>query len=127
MMVTTGHLPCFASRLHESPLSQQGGDHVICLWKMLASLAFGAICLSTILAQTERGDDRHVQTMLALRDASSHAQYRALEREAQAVFRAAITHCRKLQAPEFANCTQDAKTHLHDELSEAKRVTGTGL
>ena len=30
--------------------------------------------------------------MLALRDTSSHTQYRALEREAQAVFRAAIAH-----------------------------------
>lgn len=99
---------------------------MIRLWKILASLAFGAICLSNILAQVERYDDSYVETMQVIRDASSHAEYRALEREAQAVFRATIARCRRMQDQHFSDCAKDAKAHLFDELTEAKRVSGTG-
>ncbi|WP_420476637.1 hypothetical protein [Noviherbaspirillum sp. ST9] len=100
---------------------------MIRLWKMLASLAFGAICLSTILAQAERMDDSYVETMLVIRDASSHAEYRALEREAHAVFRATIARCRRMQYPQLSDCAKDARAHLFDELAEAKRISDTGL
>lgn len=100
---------------------------MIRLWKMLASLAFGTICLSTILAQVERTGDTYVETMPVIRDASSHAQYRALEREAHAVFRATIARCRRMQDPQFSDCTKEARAHLFDELSEAKRISDTGL
>jgi len=100
---------------------------VIRLRKMLVSLALGAICLSSILGQVERNDDSNLETMQVTRDASSHTQYRALEREAQALFRATIARCRRMQDPQFGDDSNEAKAHLYDDLSEAKRVSGTGL
>lgn len=100
---------------------------MIRLRKMLASLAFGAIGLSAILARVERTDDSYVETMQAIRDASSQAQYRALEREAHAVFRATIARCRRMQDPQLSDCAKEARAQLFDELSEAKRISDTGL
>lgn len=100
---------------------------MIRLWKMLASLAAGAICLSAILGQASRDSDSRVETMLELRDASSHAQYRALEREAHAFFRATIARCRRMQDSDFSDCAKEAREHFHDELTEAKRVSGADL
>lgn len=94
---------------------------------MLASLAFGAICLSTILAQVKLTDDSYVETMQVIRNASSHAQYRALEREAHAVFRATLARCRRMQDPQFSDCAKEARAYLFDELTEAKRISDIGL
>lgn len=100
---------------------------MIRLWKMLASLALGAICLSTILAQIERTDDSHVETMLTIKDASSYAQYHVLEREAHAAFQASIARCRHMQYPQFSDCIKEARANLHDNLFEAKRSSGADL
>ena len=100
---------------------------MIRLWKMLASIVFGAICLSTILAQAGRTGDSDVETMLVIRDASSHAQYRALEREAHAMFRATIARCRRMRDPQLSDCAKEAKANLHDDLSEARRISDGSL
>ncbi|OWW18597.1 hypothetical protein AYR66_00880 [Noviherbaspirillum denitrificans] len=94
---------------------------------MLASLVAGAICLSAILGQATRNTDSRVETMMELRDASSYAEYRALEREAHAIFRATIARCRRMQETHFSHCAREAREHFYDDLSEAKRVSGANL
>lgn len=96
-------------------------------WKMLASLVFGALCLAAILDQAIRNTDSRVETMGEIRDASSHAQYRALEREAQALFRATIARCRRMDDTQFSDCAREARDHLNNDLTEAKRISSADL
>jgi hypothetical protein len=95
------------------------------LWKMLTSLVAGALCVSAILAQAARNTDDHVDTMDVLADASNEAQYRSLQREARAMYSAAMVQCRKLEGEEQSACSKAAKAHFQVELAEAKKSTRT--
>ena len=92
-------------------------------WKMLTSVVASALCISAILAQAARDADNHVDTMDLLADASSQAQYRSLQREARAMYRAAMDQCRKLEGDEQSTCSRTAKAHFQIDLAEAKKST----
>ncbi|HYD62592.1 MAG TPA: hypothetical protein VEC35_19700 [Noviherbaspirillum sp.] len=77
--------------------------------------------MSAILAQAARDLDDHVDTMDVLADASNEAQYRSLQREARAMYRAAMVQCRKLEGEEQSACAKAAKADFQIELAEAKK------